>query len=49
MLVPPTRGALAMMLRLGCLAAMVSGLLLVRVLARQAILDAATAGRCRGG
>lgn len=43
LLVPPTHHALAMMLRLVCLAVMVMGLMSVRVLARQAILDAAVA------
>jgi hypothetical protein len=48
LLVAPAHHLLAMLSRLGCLAAMAAGLVLVRVLARGSILRAAMAERCRG-
>jgi hypothetical protein len=48
LLVAPERHLLATVLRLGCLAVMVTGWLLVRVLACRAILDAALAEQRRG-
>jgi hypothetical protein len=48
LLVAPQHRLLAMLSRLGCLAVMVAGPVLVRVLARRSILRAAMAERWRG-